>query len=156
LQYVDGGASAGFVTGLGGAQRRGVRLDGAAQRLDARDLREHAEIRIARVVLGLARDPFDPLLGRTVQVDRLAHLRGHRAAGVDRKSQLQADRALVLIQGGAAGGRAVAERLGAVAGGMVAAAHQVERGEMSAARCADVFARDVGGQPARHQRKVLL
>ncbi len=107
-------------------------------------------------MLGLTRDPFHSLLGRPVLVNGLAHLRGHHASRIDGKRQLQADAALVLVQGGAARRLTVGEGIHAVGLQLVAAADQVERGEMAAARGTDVFARDVGRQSAGYERKILL
>ena len=103
-------------------------------------------------MLRLARDPLDPLLGRAMLINGLAHLRGHQPPRIDREGELYSDGPLILIEGRAAGGHAVGEGIDAVAGCLVAAADEVERREMTAARGTDVFARDVGGQTARHER----
>jgi hypothetical protein len=70
LQHVDRGACAGLVAGSVALKAwRSIRA--RAQRLDLRNLRQHAEVGIARIALRFARDPLEPLLGRAVQVDGL-------------------------------------------------------------------------------------
>src|SRR3984893_19602859 len=89
-------------------------------------------------------------------VDGLPDLRANHASGVQRESQLDADRALILIDGGIAVWRAVGVDAGAVGVDFVAACHEVKRRKMSAARSTHVFSGNVRSQAAGDQRQILL
>ena len=67
-------AGAGLVARFGGIECGCVGLHRAPQCVDPRDIRQHSEIRIARIMLGLARHALDAFLGRPMQVYRLAYL----------------------------------------------------------------------------------
>ena len=70
-QHVDRGARTDFESGLAGPQSGARGLHGLLQRLDARNFREHAEIGVASLTLGLPRDALERLGCGAVCVHRL-------------------------------------------------------------------------------------
>ena len=96
------------------------------QRFDPSHFRQHAKVCVARIVLGLAGDPLDTFFRRTMLVHRLTHLRRDKAAGVDGEGQLNADRALLLVQERAARRAAVLECVHPVVAQLAGAADQVQ------------------------------
>src|SRR5690606_33188873 len=121
---------------LGRLQCRAARFERLAQRPDARDLAEHAEIGVACRAFGLARGALQTLARGTVQVNLLAHAGRSGATRIDRDRDLYADRVGHLRRvGGAA--RHVSGDIAPdlVAGELLVAAagNEVDRGQMTRA-----------------------
>src|SRR4029079_4166704 len=87
-EHVDGRLRADLEAGFRGAERRAARLHRLPERRYARDVRDHAEIRVAGLALGLPRDALERLRRRPVLINRLLDPRPVRAARVDREPQV--------------------------------------------------------------------